>query len=119
MLRATSALRSECGAPDGESAFFLACAVKADPPRDRARGCYHPRARETAKISGSLAGVHCLRGELVAHLRELRLDLGRDRRELLGALTQLLDQLAVELGLLGEQLAAGGGGEAGMHAGEA
>jgi len=59
---------------------------------------------DTAKISGRFACRHCLCSDFGAELGEPALDLGRDRRELLGARTELVHQLSGELGVLVEQL---------------
>src|SRR4029077_4260260 len=76
------------------------------------------RARDTAKISGRLPCGHCLRGDLGAELGELRLDLGRHRREFLGAGAQLVDKLRVELGVLAHELARARRSKRGVYAGE-
>src|SRR5215831_13984619 len=106
-LVAEEGVGSAAAAASAPSAFFLRCAVKRRSPQQQAApgSLISPRVRDTVKISGRLACGHCLCGDLGAELAKLGLDLGRDRRELLGTRAQLVHELSVELGVLGEQLA--------------
>src|SRR3984893_5182293 len=82
-------------------------------------GSLSSRVWDTAKISGRFASRHCLCSDFAAELGEPALDLGRDRRELLGARTELVHQLRRELGVFAEQFGGVGRGERRVHAREA
>src|SRR5207237_471058 len=74
---------------------------------------------DTPKISGRFASGHCLRSDFAPQLGEAALDLGRDRRELLGARAQLVHELSGELGMLAHQLGGVGRAERNVHARQA